>query len=342
MDTFDLIHANIHRLITQAERIILVAHVRPDGDAIGSILGLGSSLRKLGKDIQMVIPDGTSKAFQYLPGWQGIQKTIDHGFDISIILDCSDLTRIGTILGGTVPDINIDHHITNENFARINLVKPEAAATAEIISEFLISENYPIDVEAAQALLAGILIDTIGFRTTNVTPKTLRIAAQLMEAGADLANLYYKGIIQRSFEAISYWGKGLSKIQHNGNIVWTKLTLADRAESNYPGNDDADLVNLLSTIEPFPIAILFTEQSSDKVKVSWRAHPGWDVSQIALRFNGGGHAAAAGAEIAGKIDEVENQVLSVTKTYIESKQLNDKSLVGINKVENHIRSTGDK
>jgi phosphoesterase RecJ-like protein len=161
-----------------------------------------------------------------------------------------------------------------------------------------------------------MITDTLGFRTHNMTPRALRIAANLMEAGSDLPNLYHLALLKRTFEAARYWGAGLSALQREGRLAWTSLTLADRRAVGYPGRDDADLNNILSTVEQVDVVVVFVEQGNGHIKVSWRSLPGFDVSQVALRFGGGGHAAAAGAELAGSLEEVQAKVLPATRALL--------------------------
>jgi phosphoesterase RecJ-like protein len=215
------------------------------------------------------------------------------------------------------PDINIDHHITNDNFAKINIVNPQAVATAELVVDLLSSWDYKISKPVAEALLTGILTDTIGFRTSNTSAKALFMAAELMEAGADLARLYYQSLIQRTFPALRLWGTGLENLERDGRMVWTTLTQANRQAVGYPGKDDADLIQVLSTIEDADISLVFVEQPNGRVKVSWRAQPGFDISKIAVKFGGGGHPAAAGADLSGNLNEVRSVVLSETRLLLE-------------------------
>ncbi|MCJ7624408.1 MAG: DHHA1 domain-containing protein, partial [Anaerolineaceae bacterium] len=162
-------------------------------------------------------------------------------------------------------------------------------------------------------LLTGIINDTLGFRTSNVTSETLRIVADLIDQGADLPESYYKSLIVRSFEAVRYWGVGLEKLERDDRLAWTKLSLEDRRRVSYPGKDDADLINILASIEDIDISVIFIEQNDQHVKVSWRARPGWDVSDLACQFGGGGHPAASGALIKGTLEETVLAVLKATK-----------------------------
>lgn len=313
----------------RAQSVLIISHIRPDGDAVGSLLGLGQALQAAGKTVQMVLADGVPASFRHLPGANQISRKVTDGhYDLVVVVDCSDLLRTGTVQGSRAVDINIDHHITNVNFARINYVCPDAQATAGILAENLDAWGLQVNEPVAKALLTGLVSDTIGFRTSNVTSNTLRLAAWLMDHGANLAELYNRAIVRRSFVAAQYWGQGLARLQREGRLVWTTLTLHDRSQVAYQGNDDADLVNVLSAIDESDISLIFVEQKENHVKVSWRAQPGWDVSQLALSFGGGGHPAASGADIPGALPEVQTRVLEATRQLIakgsNGKTINEK------------------
>jgi bifunctional oligoribonuclease and PAP phosphatase NrnA len=317
--TNDALNAQLREEFRRAGSILIVSHIRPDGDAVGSLLGLGLSLQAAGKQVQMVLADHLPISFRHLPGAALVQrKAQDVAVDMSIVVDCSDLQRTGTALGGHAPDLNIDHHITNLNFARLNVVDPEAQATAVVLAENMEAWGLSINDQVAKCLLNGIVSDTIGFRTSNVTSNTLRLTAWLMDHGANLAELYNRAIVRRTFEAAQYWAQGLTKLQRDNRLVWTTLTLNDRGAASYTGNDDADLVNVISAIDETDIGVIFVEQRDNRVKVSWRAQPGWDVSQIALQFGGGGHPAASGADIPGSLTEVQSQVLAATRNLMSN------------------------
>ncbi len=310
--------SQIRQAIVAADKIGIAAHIRPDGDAIGSLLGLGLPLIAAGKTVQMVLRDGVSNTFRHLPGSELIKKSFADPCDIYIVVDSSDLPRTGGVLLDRQFDICIDHHITNDRFARINYVDADAVATAAILAELIPQLGFTIDKPVASALLTGILSDTIGFRTSNMNARALRIAASLVEKGADIHSLYNKALITRPFEAAKYWGFALSRLQHKDGVVWTTLTLEDRKNSGYKQDDDADLTNLLSAIEESRVSVLFVEQSTTHTKVSWRSIPGVDVSVLATEFKGGGHAAAAGADCPGTRQEVEEKVLARTMAYLRS------------------------
>ena len=298
-----------------AKKIVIASHVRPDGDAIGSLLGLGLALRDAGKSVQMVLADGVPSSFKYLEGSKFVEKEPKGNHDTFITVDCADFKRTGSIFQNFgQPDINIDHHKTNEKFGKLNLIEAEEVATSAILTNYLPAWGLTITKPIAAALLTGIITDTLGFRTSNITPEALRQAATLMETGVDMPEIYMRSLVRRSFPAARYWGAGLSTLQSKNDIVWGTLTLVDRKAAGYGGNDDADLINMISAIDGNKVGMVFVEQSNNHVKISWRAlQAGVDVSQVAKHFQGGGHAAAAGADIQGSLSEVQKEVLKKTR-----------------------------
>jgi len=304
----------IGRRLEKSKNIIIASHVRPDGDAIGSLLGLGLALRDAGKSVQMVLVDGVSSSYRHLEGSDLILKQPNGEHDTFITVDCADFKRAGKVFENfDPPDINIDHHKTNENFGVLNLIEAEEVATAAILTNHLPEWGYRITKPIAAALLTGIITDTLGFRTSNTNPSALRLCARLMETGVDMPDLYMRSLVRKSFPAAKYWGAGLLSLKQENGVVWGTLTLADRKKSGYGGNDDADLINMISAIDGNKVGMVFVEQSDNHVKISWRAlEPGIDVSRVAKHFKGGGHAAAAGADISGSLDEVQLLVLKTT------------------------------
>lgn len=298
-----------------AQKIVIASHVRPDGDAIGSLIAFGLALQNAGKSVQMVLTDGIPSSFKHLEGSELVRKEPEGKHDLFITVDCADLQRVGQPLAACgQPDINVDHHITNENFGKINLIEPDAVATAAILTNHLPEWGFEITKPIAAALLTGIVTDTLGFRTSNTTPESLRQAAALMETGVNMPDLYMRALVRKSYPAARYWGAGLSSLECRDGIVWGTLTLADRKSAGYGGNDDADLINMISAIDGNKVGMVFVEQNNRHVKVSWRAlEPGIDVSQAAKYFKGGGHAAAAGADVEGDLNEVRETVLKKTR-----------------------------
>jgi len=262
-----------------------------------------------------VLADGVPASFRHLVGADQIRTRFEPGFDTFVTVDCADFKRTGRIFAGQRrPDINIDHHISNERFGEFNLIEGEEVATSAILTNHLPVWGYPITAPIAAALLTGIITDTLGFRTSNVTPEAMRQVATLMESGVDMPDLYMRGLVRRSFSAARYWARGLSSLERKDGIVYGTLTLQDRKGAGYSGSDDADLINVISAIDGFKVAMIFVEQAREHVKISWRAlEPGIDVSAVAVRFGGGGHAAAAGADVPGTLEDVTRSAIRSTK-----------------------------
>lgn len=297
-----------------AQKILVTSHIRPDGDAIGSLIGLGVALQEIGKDVQMVLEDGLPSIFRFLPGADQVRKKVTTTYDLSVTLDCSDLERTGGLFeAGAIPDINIDHHPTNLMFGKLNLVDPGAVSTTEILARIFPDLGLPVTKAVASALLTGLVTDTIGFRVPGITPTAMRLAAKLMEAGGNLPEIYHQSLTRRSFEAARLWGIGLGNLQNDDGVVWTVVSWEERQSIGYPGKDDADLMNLLPTIDGVKIAMIFLEQPQGRVKISWRSNEGYDVSDIASMFGGGGHRNAAGAEVTGSLTYALDRVLKATR-----------------------------
>jgi phosphoesterase RecJ-like protein len=307
-----------HR-VNEASNIVILSHIRPDGDAVGSVLGLGLSLQQAGKTVQMILLDGLPGSFRHLPGADRVRTSVEMPYDMAIIVDCSDLERIGEALQpGTVPDLNIDHHATNLNFAQINLVDDKAVSTTAILTELLPHFGLDITAPVASALLTGLITDSLGFRTPGMSSNALRLAADLTDAGADLPALYYMALTRRSFESARLWGTGLANLTREDGLVWTSVSLAERKAIHYPGLDDADLVNMLPTIDGVKIAVIFLEQPDGRVKISWRSKQGYDISDLALQYGGGGHKNAAGASLDGPFNSVKERVLASTRNVLNT------------------------
>jgi len=219
--------------LNAAEQVIILSHERPDGDAIGSLLALTLSLERAGKNVAAVLLEGVPSRFRFLPGADKVTSKIPGDGDLLILVDAADIQRTGFPVENLPrqPDINIDHHPTNTFFAGLNLVQETAVATVEIIYDLVVALSLPLNQSIAEVLLTGLLTDSLGFRTSNTTPKALRIAAELQELGADLPFLYRKAMGEKSLEAVKYWGLGLSRINLEDRLVWTSLSLDDRKKA---------------------------------------------------------------------------------------------------------------
>lgn len=256
------------------------------------------------------IPSG----FDYIPGIESVVRHVTDPFDLIIALDCSDLHRLGELTELPHFDqyalINVDHHITNVEYGDVDVVDPEASSTAEVVLEIVDHLGISIDEPLATSLLTGIVTDTRGFRTSNVTPRVMKAALRLMDAGASLPYITQQGLDRRPMVAIRLWGAALSLVRFAEGVIWTSIPVDMRRKVGYQGNGDAGLVSFLVSANEADVAVVFVEQEDGSVDVGLRATPGFDVAQFALRFGGGGHPLAAGFSAAGPLEEAEERILT--------------------------------
>jgi phosphoesterase RecJ-like protein len=277
--------------------------------------GLGRALRHIGLEPTMACADPIPARYHYLSDAQAVVQDIVSldPFDLLISLDCSDLERLGrfTQMPGfeSIPLLNIDHHLTNLNFGDVNLVDVSASSAAEIVLWLVEYMAVPLDVELATCLLTGIVTDTRGFRTSNVTVQVMEAALRLMKAGASLPYITQHGLDRRSTTALLLWREALSALQIQDRLVWTTVSRAMCRAAGYIGNGDAGLVSFLLSADDADVAAVFVEREDGRIEVGFRAVPGYDVARVALQFGGGGHALAAGCNIPGPLENAQAQVL---------------------------------
>ena len=308
------------RLIRGAQRPLLACHVAPDGDAIGSLTGLARALRQLSLSPIAACPDPVPPNFDYVPGVEAIVQEVTDPFDLVISLDCSDLRRLGSLpdlpFFHQHPLVNIDHHITNLEFGDVNVVDPGASSTAEVLLQLLDHLEVPLDETLATSLLVGIVTDTRGFRTSNVTPRVVEAALRLMEAGASLPYVSQHGLDRRPMVVVRLWGAALSRLRSANGVIWTSIPLTMQREVGYQGSGDAGLASFLVSADEADVSVVFVEQEDGSVNVGMRAVPGFDVAELALQFGGGGHALAAGFGITGPLEKAEERVLDALQAEV--------------------------
>jgi phosphoesterase RecJ-like protein len=313
----DALLEQAQQLIKSARCPLLICHISPDGDAVGSMVGLGCVLRQIGLAPTLACSDSIPDTLSFIPGSDEIVSQVDAPFDLVIALDSSDMERLGHFPKSPgfadVPLLNIDHHLTNLNFGEVNLVDPQASSTAEIVLRLLVAFGAPLDADTATALLTGIVGDTRCFRTNNVTPQVLEAALRLMKAGASLPYVSLHALDSRPTAAVHLWGAALSQLQTEDRVIWTSIPLAVRQETGYTGTGDASLVSFLISAEDADAAAVFVERDDGRIDVGLRAKPGFDVAQVALQFGGGGHALAAGCTLPGPLEEAQARLLTALK-----------------------------
>lgn len=309
-----------------ATSVLAICHVNPDGDAIGSLLGLAWVLRDLPHppEIRLACADAIPSQLQFLPGADEIRRDAPEGpWDVVVGLDASDPARLGPIYTpaayGQTPIIVLDHHVTNLHFGTLNYVDTRAAATSQIVVDLADALSAPISYNAAVCLLAGLVTDTLSFRTSNVTPELFSTAARLMATGADVAAITQRSLYDRPAAILRLWGAGLSQMQLSGHVVWTAISLAMRSQLGLAGNNDNGLTSQLINASEARIAAVFNEIENHQIEVSLRSRPGCDVATVALSLGGGGHPQAAGFTLPGSLDEVQARVLPLLAAAAESK-----------------------
>lgn len=305
------------RLIRPARCPLLICHVAPDGDAIGSMTGLGRALRKMGLEPTMACSDPVPPRFNYIPSAKSIVPEVNTPFDLVISLDCSDLERLGHFpqmpAFDDVPLLNVDHHLTNLKFGVVNLVDHYASSTAEVVLRLLEYMMIPLDAELATCLLTGIVCDTRGFSTSNVTTQVVEAALRLMRAGASLPRIAHHNLNSRSTSAILLWRAALAQLQIEDRMIWTGIPKTMRYAAGSPDSSDAGLANFLVSADDADAAVVFVERDDGRIEVGLRAVPGFDVAQVALQFGGGGHALAAGCNVPGPLEQAQANVLAALR-----------------------------
>lgn len=305
----------IHQL-NRAQTIVLTSHLHPDGDSLGSQLALFHYLASTNKKIFMLLDDDVPSLYSFLPGHHWIQKPKDFiQADLLVILDASDRERIGNISNlVSAPTLNIDHHISNKKFADYWYIDSHAAATGEIIYQLLKKLGASITTEIAVCLYTAISTDCGFFQYANTTPQTMQIAADLLQYGVH-PNQISEALETKSFDNVFLLSEILKTLDLHSNGRISTITLSSDIMSKIDNTEG--IVNYPRCIEGVDVAILFKCFDEGFCRISLRSKT-VDVSQIALRFNGGGHARAAGCTIYGSYDKVKKELLdAVTDTLQE-------------------------
>jgi len=303
-----VIPADLTTLFSARGRSYLcLAHVYPDGDVLGSQLGLGLALMAAGEAVMFAGPHAVPEPYQFLPGASLVQqwKEGKTGYDVIVMVDCPEPDRTEGLLkqsrGGKTIVVNIDHHPDNKRYGDLNWVDPGAAATGEMVYDLLNALHLPIAEPVATNLYTAILTDTGSFRYSNVTPKTLEVASQLVARGAQPALIASRLYETRSPGTLALLGRllGEVKVSDDGLVAW--LTIQN---GSVPPEiiEAEDLVTYPRSISTVKVALLLREVGPGQVKVSLRAKGEVDVGKVAARFGGGGHANAAGCTIRGSLE----------------------------------------
>ena len=308
-------------LIEPAQHIALLAHEHPDGDCLGSALGLAHILQHIGKTCIPVCADPAPKMFAFLPGIEMLQNTLgDEHFDLVIALDASELTRFGAIYAQhrtfleQVAMINIDHHISSQGCGQVNIIDPFAAATGELLVLLQQQAGLPLTTEAAQCLLAGIITDTASFQYPSTTPRTMEVGALLLRAGASAESIARPIYRTRPLAQARFHAAIISHAQTacDGRLIWSYATDEMLAATGATPEMDDNVAGMLRDIEGVQVAAFFKNYGEPaQTRLSLRCATPYNAAEICLRLGGGGHARAAGATIYRSMTETIPIVLAI-------------------------------
>jgi len=307
----------IGRALREGVRFAVLGHVRPDGDALGSQLALGLSLKQLGKDVRIWNEEGMLEKYNFLPDANLLTKppTEPEDVDVAIALDTAIQNRLGTTLPAIRSAklwINIDHHPSNPGYGDLVYIDSKAPATGQILFELIKSEKLPLDSAIAQNLYVAISTDTGSFQYPNTTARTFEIAAELVQAGVDVgrvSQLTYENYPRRRVELLRDL-LGTMRFEANGRVASFSLSLATAKKLGALPEDNEGLIDHLRAIRGVIVAVFFEELPDGKVRVSMRSkNEKVNVCAICEKFGGGGHVLAAGARVRGTLAEVEKKIL---------------------------------
>jgi phosphoesterase RecJ-like protein len=319
--------AQIAAALRAHNSFVVLSHVRPDGDALGSQIAMGLALQKLGKKVKVWNEEGLLEKFSFLPGGElvGLPPNEPEDFDVVLALDTATRQRLGenvlAAVGQSELWINIDHHPSNPRYGDLVHIDSIAPATGQILFELLQSEGLPLDEAIAENLFAAISTDTGSFQYPNTTARTFEIAADILRCGIDVGRLsqqLYESYPRRRIELL----RVLLDRMHfdaDGKVASFSLPLATANELGVIPEDNEGLIDHLRAIEGVIVAIFFEELEDGKVRVSMRSKDERaDVCKICMSFKGGGHKLAAGARVLGTLEDVSERVIGAAVKSVEA------------------------
>lgn len=311
--------------IRRAKTICVVGHVRPDGDCIGSQVGLALALQNQGKQVTVWNQDAVPQKLRFMVP-DGLVKKPEpgHKFDLVIATDCASFERLGTAGKATEKHrdfINIDHHESNTRYAKLNWVSARVPATGELIYELLKHAGWPVTPAIADCLFTAISTDTGSFGYPSTTPGTYHVAADLVRHGANLArvcNEVYQSYPMSRAKLLRHVFNSF-RTTHDDQIAWFWLRKRDYTRTGADTNDSEGLIDHIRDIEPVVVACVFEEVEPELTRISLRSKSERvNVNEVANQFGGGGHAAAAGARIPGKPLSVQRKVIAAIKKALDA------------------------
>jgi phosphoesterase RecJ-like protein len=305
-------------LLRSAQRITTICHENPDADTLGAAIALAIVGERLGKQTEVVSGDPPPPFLAFLPRIKQVRQAPGLEPDVAVVVDAGDLARTGSVATDHADwlsrsrIVNIDHHVSNPGFGHANLVDPSAAATCEMVALLLPELGVPLDAELATVLLAGIVQDTHTFAHPNATPRTLRVAADLVAAGAPLSMINRAVYADKPFSTLALWGMMLGGIGQrcDGRIVFATMTTEMLREVGESPTASEGFVDLLGSTKAADVTVLFKQVDEASTRVSVRTTERADAVAITGAFGGGGHARAAGCTVVAPLDVARERVLA--------------------------------
>ena len=307
---------------------MLASHTNPDGDAVGSTIAMGLLLAAIDKKITLYNESSIPVVYRFLPGVEMIENSINNAndFDTAIILDCSNLQRIGTAASmvNDIPTIiNIDHHISNSQFGSFQLIDTSASSTAEIIYRLIKKMGVAIDKTIATSIYTGILTDTGSFRFSNTNQAAFAICQEMVEKGVDPSDVAQHVYGRYSLGRIKLLNLALDSIEifHNGKLSIMTITQEMLSKTGTRAEDIDGLINYARRIEDVKIAALIHEKQngrhnlkdSGRYHVSLRSDGSVDVAAMAASFGGGGHISAAGFDVQSCLTDIKSDIANLAE-----------------------------
>ncbi len=294
-------------ILRNKDNFLLCGHSRPDGDCIGSQMGLYLLLKNMGKKVTLLNYGPILEHYSFVPEIGEMNSSIPDGtkIDYTICVDCGDLERVSEDFQPVGYVINIDHHLTNERYGDLNYIDKTAAAVGELIYNIAKELNEKITPDIATCIYLSIMADTGSFKYSNTSPKTFRISAELQEAGADIGSVaqeYYENISKKSLKVIAYTFDNLN-FMYDDMVCWVEFPKDIYNDFELEMEEPEDLINMLRSIKGVEVAIIFREKTDNDVRIGFRSKGKINVSQLAGNIGGGGHSRAAGVTIHAPLDQ---------------------------------------
>ena len=308
--------SRVLRILRENQSFLVVSHARPDGDAIGSALGMLHLLEGMGKTVTVAFADPIPSTYACLPGSGRIARGIPPGMvpDVAILLECDSIERTGFAETPARMLVNIDHHQSGRHFADFNWIDPEACAVGAMVYDLAVASGAEITPEIASCLYVAILTDTGSFTYASTSASTFGLAEHLLECGADSTGISQAIYFSNSQSKVRLLGVALSNMEIEGEIAWSLVTRDEMLRSSAAAEDCEGIVNYLIGIAGVRAAVFLRElPAGDCFRLNLRSKGSVDVAEIAERFAGGGHRNASGCTITGPIEEVAERVLGALR-----------------------------